>query len=65
MQNCKWCALARELSKDETGHIKVGMCRSCYRKQHKTVLVVDRKKTSVQAELALQHSVAKKNPEVK
>ena len=45
MQNCKWCALARELSKDETGHSKVGMCRVCYRKQHKTDKVVDRKKT--------------------
>jgi hypothetical protein len=43
MQSCKWCALARELSKDETGHIKVGMCRVCYRKQHKKVKVEKKK----------------------
>jgi len=35
MQSCKWCSLARELSKDETGHSKVAMCRVCYRKQHR------------------------------
>ena len=35
MQDCKWCSLARELSKDETGHSKVAMCRVCWKKQYR------------------------------
>jgi hypothetical protein len=44
MQECKWCSLARELSKDETGHSKVGMCRPCWKKQYRPENK-DRKKT--------------------
>lgn len=35
MQSCKWCSLARELSKDASGHSKVTFCRVCYRKQRR------------------------------
>lgn len=35
MQECKWCRIAQEVSKDENGESLVVMCRPCFRKKRK------------------------------
>jgi hypothetical protein len=33
MVQCKYCIRAQEMSKDSTGHVRVTMCRACYRRK--------------------------------